>query len=129
MLNGGIYNIEWLAIVDTNAWRQLPTLAVFRDEGYDRNADTPLAIIPTQYIRYNSDNNEVYGNALIRILADNTAIKFAVTSQNGADRFSVDAGSKLIIEQIGVKGERGDDGEQGPAGAPRRTGKCRQHYC
>ncbi len=115
VLNAGIYNIEWLAIIDTDAWRQLPTLAVFRDED-TIGTDTPLAIIPTRNLRYRSDDNEVYGNALIRILADNTAIKFAVTSQSGADRFSVDAGSKLIIEQIGVKGERGDDGAPGPEG-------------
>lgn len=112
VLNAGIYNIEWLAVIDTDAWRQLPTLAVFRDAD-TIGTDTPLAIIPTRNIRYRSDNNEVYGNALIRILADNTAIKFAVTSQSGADRFSVDAGSKLIIEQIGVKGEKGEPGNAG----------------
>ena len=109
VLKAGIYNIEWLAVIDTDAWRQLPTLAVF-DDADTIGTDTPLAIIPTRNIRYRSDNNEVYGNALIRILADNTAIKFAVTSQSGADRFSVDAGSKLIIEQIGVKGEPGNVG-------------------
>ena len=115
VLNAGIYNIEWLASIDTDALRQLPTLAVFRGEG-TIGTDTPLAIIPTRYLRYRSDNNQVYGNALIRIPADNTAIKFAVTSQSGVNRLSVDAGSKLIIEQIGVKGERGDDGEPGPQG-------------
>ena len=122
VLNAGIYNIEWLAVIDTDAWRQLPTLALFRDED-TIGTDTPLAIIPTRNIRYASSNNEVYGNALIRILADNIAIKFAVTSQSGADRFSVDAGSKLIIEQIGVKGEKGNDGGPGPQGPQGERGE------
>lgn len=113
----GIYILTWEAVIDTSEWRKTPALAIFENSDTP-GTDDPLALIATHYLRYSGNNRVVRGTATVRILSDNTILKFHTTAigESNDARFSVDAGSKVIFEQIGVKGLDGADGEPGRDG-------------
>ena len=107
----GLYLVEWEDIVvNITITRANPTLSIYLSSDAI-GTDTPMKSMSTAYLREVDNEHLVYaGSTVLRVHDSDTDIKVAITDSGSytPTAFSLDAGSKLVFSQVGIKGDRGD---------------------
>ena len=107
---GGIYLVSWKGVIDSTTDRAYPGLEIYNSSDTP-GTDAALAIVETNYKRWNADNQNVYGEVQLIIDSDDTDIKlYAISVDTGGTAlpaFTLDTDSEISFKRVGIKGRCG----------------------